>query len=54
MEKMVEIDVKLNEYTNRVLRAVKKKYGLKNKGAALDKFVEIYGEEYVEKKANRE
>ncbi|HLD59262.1 MAG TPA: hypothetical protein VI977_06565 [archaeon] len=42
------MNLKVKEYTSRVLGVVKEKYGLKDKAAALDKFAEIYGEEFVE------
>jgi len=43
--------VNLCEYTNRVLGVIKMKYGLKDKSEALNKFVEIYGDDLVEKEA---
>lgn len=43
------ICVKISPYTNRVLGVVKEKYGLKDKGEALDKFAAICGEDFVEK-----
>ncbi len=46
---MVDARVALNEYTNRVLMVVKAKYGLKDKSAALNKFVEMYGDDEVER-----
>jgi len=48
MAKSVTMNLKVKEYTSRVLGVVKEKYGLKDKAAALDKFAEIYGEEFVE------
>jgi hypothetical protein len=39
----------LDEYTLRVLDVVKGKYGLKNRNEALKKFVDEYGEKYVDK-----
>jgi len=41
----------IEEYTNRVLGVIKMKYGLKDKSEALNKFVEIYGDDLVEKEA---
>ena len=46
--------VELAEYSNRVLAVIKAKYGLKDKSDAINKFVEIYGEDIVEKDANEE
>ena len=48
MAKSVTMNLKVKEYTSRVLGVVKEKYGLKDKAAAMDKFAEIYGEEFVE------
>lgn len=51
---MVFAQLELNEYTNRVLNVIKAKFGLKDKSAALNKFIEMYGGEEVEKEANDE
>jgi len=45
---MVDARVSLNKYANRVLTVVKAKYDLKDKSEALNKFVEMYGENEVE------
>jgi len=39
----------ISEYTNRVLGVIKEKFGLNDKSQALDKFAEIFGDEFVEK-----
>ena len=44
--------VDLNDYANRVLGVLKAKYRLKDKSEAINKFVELYGEEVVEREAN--
>ena len=44
--------VNISEYTNRVLGVIKEKFGLKDKSQALDKFAEIFGDEFIEKDAN--
>jgi len=44
---MISARLTLNEYTNRVLNVVKAKFGLKDKSEALNRFVEIYGDEEV-------
>lgn len=44
----------ISEYSNRVLGVIKEKYGLKDKTEALDKFAELYGEEFVEKELKEE
>ena len=49
---MVFARVDINEYANKVLNVVKAKFGMKDKSEALNKFVEMYGEEIVEKEAN--
>ncbi|MBW2974538.1 DUF2683 family protein [Candidatus Woesearchaeota archaeon] len=46
---MTSMSITVNEYTNRVLGVVKEKFGLKDKAQALDKFAEMYGEEFVDK-----
>jgi len=45
---MIDARVSLKEYTNRVLEVVKAKHGLKDKSEALNKFVDMYGEEELE------
>ena len=52
--KMVSARVELDEYTNKVLGIIKIKFGLKDKSEALNKFVELYGDEVIEKDANEE
>lgn len=46
--------VTLNEYTNKVLGVLKAKYGLKDKSQAINKFIELYGEDVVENEASEE
>ena len=48
------MNIKVKDYTNRVLGVVKEKYGLRDKGDALDKFAEMYGEEFVEPEVKEE
>lgn len=48
----VSARVELSEHTNRILGVIKAKYGLKDKSEAINKFAEMYGEEFVEKEAN--
>ena len=54
MEKTVTMNIKVKDYTRRVLGVVKEKYGLKDKGDALDKFAEMYGEEFVDREVKEE
>ncbi|MBU2639402.1 MAG: DUF2683 family protein [Nanoarchaeota archaeon] len=49
---MVFARISLNEYSNKVLNVVKAKFDLKDKSQAINKFLEIFGEEVVEKEAN--
>lgn len=48
------MSITVNEYTNKVLGVVKEKFGLKDKAKALDKFAEMYGDEFVEKELNED
>ncbi len=50
----VSARIELDEYSNRVISTVKAKYGLKDKSEAIKKFVELYGDEIVEKEASDE
>ncbi|MDD5163588.1 MAG: DUF2683 family protein [Candidatus ainarchaeum sp.] len=54
MQKTVAVNVKVKDYTNRVIGVVKERYGLKDKGEALDKFAELCGEEFVEPEVREE
>ncbi len=45
---MVDARVSLTKHTNRVLTFVKAKYDLKDKSQALNKFVEMYGDNELE------
>ncbi|MEK6924104.1 MAG: hypothetical protein AABW54_02610 [Candidatus Micrarchaeota archaeon] len=44
----VTVNLRVGKRTNRVLGVMKERYGLRDKGAALDKFAELYGSELVE------
>lgn len=46
--------VRINPYTNRVLGVIKERYGLNDKGEAIDRFAELYGDEFVEKDIKEE
>lgn len=50
----VTMNLKANEYTSRVLGVVKEKYGLNDKGQALNKFVEMFGDEFVDRELKEE
>jgi len=53
-QETISARVELSSYANRVLAVLKAKYGLRDKSEAINKFVEIYGDELVEKEANEE
>ena len=44
--------VELNAYTMKVLAVLKAKYDLNDKSEAIDKFIEMYGDDIVDKVAN--
>ena len=48
----VSARVELDGYTNKVLGMVKIKFGLNDKSEAINKFIEMYGDEIVEKQAS--
>ena len=48
-QKNISARIELNPYSNKVLAVLKAKHGLKDKSEAINKFVEIFGEEIVEK-----
>ena len=50
--KTVSARVELDEYSNKVLGILKIKYSLKDKSEAINKFVELYGEDVIEKEAS--
>ena len=50
----VSARVELSEYTNKVLGVLKAKYGLKDKSEAINKFIELYGDDVVENEASDE
>ena len=41
------MNLKVNDYTSRVLGVIKEKYGLKDKAQALDKFAQMCGQKYI-------
>jgi hypothetical protein len=42
----------VDNYVNRVLGVIKEKFGLRDKSEALAKFVELYGEEFIDKEVD--
>ncbi|MBR9706804.1 MAG: DUF2683 family protein [Candidatus Diapherotrites archaeon] len=49
---MVQAIIDISERANRVLSVIKAKYGLQNKSEAINKFVEIYADEYLDLNAD--
>jgi len=54
MGKTVTMNLKAEDYTNRVLGVVKEKYGLNDKSQALNKFAEMFGEEFVDQEVKED
>ena len=46
--------VELGDYANRVLGIIKIKYGLTDKSEAINKFIELYGDDILELEASEE
>jgi hypothetical protein len=51
MENKISARVELDDYSNRVLGVIKLKFGLKDKSEALNKFIELYGDSFIDKEA---
>jgi hypothetical protein len=51
---MTTVNLKIDEYTNRVLGVIKERFGLKDKGEALRLFAGMFGENFVEKEVKDE
>ncbi len=45
----MNVNLKISDYSNRVLGVVKEKYGFKDKSQALNKILDLYGADFVEK-----
>lgn len=52
--KLISARVEINDYANKILGIIKIKFSLKDKSEALNKFIEIYGDEVMEKQATEE
>jgi len=52
--KTVTLNLKVSNYGNRVLGVVKEKYGLNDKSEALAKFVDMFGDEFVDREVKDE
>ena len=53
-DQKISARVELGEYANRVLGIIKIKYGLKDKSEALNKFIELYGNDILEREVTEE
>jgi hypothetical protein len=53
-QQMISARVNLNPYVNKVLGMVKLKYDLNDKSEAINKFVEMHGDDVVERDASSE
>ncbi|MBS3166386.1 DUF2683 family protein [Candidatus Woesearchaeota archaeon] len=51
---MVYARITLDEYANRVLNVIKAKFDLRNKSEAINKFIDMFGDDLVEKEAKDE
>jgi len=54
MGNTISARIELNEYANKVINMIKVKFGLKDKSEALNKFIELYGEDVIENEASEE
>jgi hypothetical protein len=45
---VINLRAQISEYANRVLGVIKEKYGLHDKSEAINKFAEMFGEDFVE------
>lgn len=54
MNNSVNVNLVVDDYTNRVLGVVKEMYGLKDKGQALVKLAHMYGDDYIDRPVREE
>ena len=50
---MTQVRFNLDEYSIRVLDIIKGKFSLKNRNDALKKFIDVYGENFLEKENSK-
>ncbi|MDP3742500.1 MAG: DUF2683 family protein [Candidatus Micrarchaeota archaeon] len=50
----VNVNLTVDDYTNRVLGVIKEKFGLRDKGQALVKFAHLFGDDFVEAEVTEE
>ncbi|MBI3623258.1 DUF2683 family protein [Candidatus Pacearchaeota archaeon] len=53
-EETISARLELGDYANKVLGIIKIKYGLKDKSEALNKFIELYGDDILERESTDE
>lgn len=51
---LISANLRLTDYTNRVFGVIKEKYGLKDKSEAINRFAEMFGDDFVEKDVSEE
>jgi len=54
LNKEVTLNLKVSPYGNRVLGVVKEKYGFKDKSQALNKMLDLYGDEFVDREVRED
>lgn len=54
MNDEINVNLKVDDYTNRVLGVIKEKFGLKDKGQALVHFTHEFGSEFVDREVSDE
>jgi len=54
LNKEVTLNLKISEYGNKVLGVVKETYGFKDKSQALNKLLDMYGDEFVDREIRDE
>ena len=47
--KKISMNLHVSEYASRILGVIKEKFGLKDKSEALEKFADLFGEEFIDK-----
>ncbi|MEA3514150.1 MAG: DUF2683 family protein [Nanoarchaeota archaeon] len=52
--KKVSMNLHVSEYASRILGVIKEKFGLKDKSEALEKFADLFGEEFIDKEVKDE
>jgi hypothetical protein len=51
---VVNLRAQISDYASRVLGVIKERYGLRDKSEAIDKFTEMFGEDFVEQEMKDE